>query len=256
MKRESLLGSVARCGAAMIISVSAMAAEKTSTPHQLRILAVGSRAPFKQELRDGVRYEIDPPAGSLPPREIQVGVVDSEGEPGDVGDQALRLRLGEPSSPVAVPAPNDPDRKLILRDDESGLVWLKPALSPGSSTMLLVWRAGKTWSEAKSRAFDDSSTAVPPGNCRVINVSPANIGVTWGDKRIVVRPGKQHLFSFPSGASAGRIRLQYAHGEEFVTLMDTEVGNDSGMKRQFVVFRSDQADARQPIQVIPLVERR
>ncbi|MEM9237940.1 MAG: hypothetical protein AAGB14_14295, partial [Verrucomicrobiota bacterium] len=48
--------------------------ETKPPPRQMRLLTVGERPPFRQEIRDGVRYELPPPPGSLPPVELEVSV--------------------------------------------------------------------------------------------------------------------------------------------------------------------------------------
>ena len=66
--------------------------EKTRQPRrQARFLAIGDSPPFAQEIRDGVRYELEPPPDSIPPRQVSVSL---EGEAASTVD--LRLHRGSP----------------------------------------------------------------------------------------------------------------------------------------------------------------
>ena len=67
----------------------------------VRFMAVGEPPPFRQEVRDGIRYELEPPAGSIPPREVVLGF-------GGDDSAAVPLRLGRISPSLKVPAGTGP----------------------------------------------------------------------------------------------------------------------------------------------------
>ena len=67
----------------------------------MRVLPLGTRAPFIQEVRGNLRQEVDPPEGSLPPREIVVGIPAPEGAEKKPEEKRMHLRLGEVSEAVA-----------------------------------------------------------------------------------------------------------------------------------------------------------
>ncbi|MCU0751303.1 MAG: hypothetical protein MUF13_17325, partial [Akkermansiaceae bacterium] len=63
---------------------------------QARFLAIGDSPPYAQEIRDGVRYELEPPADSIPPRQVTTS---ADGQ----AASTVELRLGRISGPVKVP---------------------------------------------------------------------------------------------------------------------------------------------------------
>ena len=75
--------------ALLVVSVHAEEAPKTGDtksdqserkrpPRNLRILPVGESPPYRQEIRDGVRYELPPPPGSVPPMEVSFVASETE----------------------------------------------------------------------------------------------------------------------------------------------------------------------------------
>ena len=102
--------------------------------HRLRILAVGDQPPFKQEVREGVRYEIAPPADTVPPRTLLIPYPVKQGEEKQKQDLQLRLRLGAPSAPLVMPAPEN--RRVALNSDYSGK-WLDLPLSTASASLAI-----------------------------------------------------------------------------------------------------------------------
>jgi hypothetical protein len=228
--------------------------EQKPEPHVLRVLPVGSRAPFEQELRDGVRYEVDPPEGSLPPRQLEAAaVIEPDGSGGEPGGavREIRLRLGELSPPIEFPQPAEP--RITLRDGDSA--WLEASLADGRSTLLVAWRTGETWDDVGVVTLDDSATAWPADHARVVNVSPAPIGVIWNGERLGIRPGRTRLLSPPENGKAAKLQVLHPRlGGGFESLLETEIAPSSRMRRQWVVFRSDRDDARRPFQILSLAE--
>lgn len=168
----------------------------------------------------------------------------------------MRLRLGECSARVGIPAGDEGTPKVTLREADSGSPWLRPELASGESTLLLVWRFGTKWDKVRSLAIDDSPGAVPAGSTRVVNVCSGDIGVTWGTRKLLLKPGREVRLDFPTGAKAGKLTVQYVRDGGLVTAIETEVENDPRTRRQWVVFQADRKDARQPVQVLPLAETR
>ncbi|MGE9269924.1 MAG: hypothetical protein ACQKBU_03905 [Verrucomicrobiales bacterium] len=232
--------------------------ETPPEPHTVRFLPVGARAPFLQEVRDGVRYEVDPPEGSLPPRLLTVSnPLKKDGKkptPGTTKDlEGLRVRLGEISAPMLVAKPEE--MEMTFHSD--GKDWLRSKLTESDRTLIVAWRTGETWDQAMSYSIDDSDSSVPHGSVRVINVAPTSVGVLWGDKRIGVKPQSSVLLPFSSGSKGQLLTVLHpTEGGSFARLLQTSVANSTSVRRQWVVFRSDRDDARKPYQVISLSEPR
>ena len=75
------------CMVVLLAGPGLSAAPKNVSGRQVRLLALGELPPFQQEIRDNVRYELEPPAGSIPPREVMLGFGGKASEP-------MPLRLG------------------------------------------------------------------------------------------------------------------------------------------------------------------
>jgi hypothetical protein len=246
-KRSAVLG---------LLLLAAAAAQDTAVEEvSLRVLTLGNRAPFTQVVRDGVRHEVDAPEGSLPPREVAVGIVVPDEAATQPEEKLLKLRLGEVSGPVRIPRPDPP--AVTLRDQEAGKLWLKQGLAAGKSTLLLVWRSGKSWDDTRSLALDDSSAAVPPGTARVVNVAPVEVKMIWGEQRYRLLPGKSVVLRFPAGSKT--IPLEILYTDAAGTLrpcLSTTAEADPAKRNQWFVYRADRPDARTPVQVLPFAEAR
>ena len=221
----------------------------------LRVLPLGNRAPFTQVVRDGVRHEVDPPEGSLPPREVAVGIVAPDEAEKKTEEKVMRLRLGEASGSIRIPRP-DP-AAVALKDQEKDKLWLKQGLAAGNSTLLVVWRSGKTWDDTRSLALDDSPEALPPGTARVVNVAPVEVKMIWGSQRYRLPPGKSVVLRYPDGEKAVPLEILYTDPSGGLRpCLSTTAEADPSKRRQWFVFRADRADARMPVQVLPLAEAR
>lgn len=221
----------------------------------LRLLPLGNRAPFTQVVRDGVRHEVDPPEGSLPPREIAVGIAAPEGAETGPEEKLMRLRLGEPSGAIRMPRPEP--AVVVLRDRESGQPWLKQGLAAGGSTLLVVWRTGKTWEEPRSLALDDSPGALPAGTARIVNVAPVEMKLIWGKQRLRLLPGKHVVLRYPGGSTGVPLEILYTdRNGALKSCLSTTAEADPGKVRQWFIHRADRADARNPFQVVSLAEAR
>lgn len=221
----------------------------------LRVLPLGNRAPFTQVIRDGARHEVDPPEGSLPPREVAVGIVVVDDAKTKPEEKVMRLRLGEVSGAIRMPRPEQP--VVQLRAEEKDKLWIKQGLAAAKSTLLVVWRSGKTWEETRSLALDDSPEAIPAGAARVVNVAAVEVKMIWGKQRYRLLPGKSVVLRHPDGAKSVPLEILYTDKNgELRPCLSTTAEADPAKRRQWFVYRADRADARTPIQVLPLAEAR
>ena len=241
-----LLGGLAWAPAAPEVAT----AERTIPAHVMRILAVGNRAPFRQEVRDGIRHEVDPPEGSLPPASVHV--LSSSGE--ESSDAEVSLRLGEVSSPFRFPVPGS--GRIRLRDS-GNQTWLEPSVSSAGATLVIAWKTGPTWTQVMSVSLDDSPAAIPEGACRVVNASHVEIGVVLGNLRYRLPPGKSCVLALEPGASTALLQILHSDPDgSLKAAFSTTVSRDSAIRRQWIVHRSDQPGARRPIGIIPVFEPR
>jgi len=237
------------------VLIPALSAEEEKVPHRFRVLPLGDQPPFRQELRDGVRYEVDPPEGSVPPGMLEVLTGGESGVESDGKLLPFRLRLGSPSplrtikvagaSPVALANPG-------------GEEWAKVPLSSGRQTLAVAWRDAKEdWRRPRFMALEDGPAAVPPSTLRLVNASGIPIGIRWGEAKLAIRPGKVLSQPFPEGAQRVVLMVLYpAPDGGFRQIFSNIIDRDASKIHQFFIYQTDGAEARTPVRVVPLVEDR
>ena len=241
--------------AASVAMFGLAAAQQPAEEVTVRVLPLGNRAPFIQEVRDGMRQEVDPPEGSLPPREVAVGIPAPENAATKPADKVMNLRLGEVSQAVSMPKLDPPT--VTLRDATANKVWLKQGLTAAKSTLLVVWRTGKNWEEPRSLALDDSAEAIPRGAARVVNVAPVEVKMIWGEQRYRLPAGKSAVLRFPEGAKSVPLQILYTDADnKLKPCLSTTAEAETSSRRQWFVYKADRTDARTPVQVLPLNEPR
>lgn len=226
-------------------------AEKKRPPRNLRILPVGESPPYRQEIRDGVRYELPPPPGSVPP--MEVSFVASETE-----KSGCILRMGMVSEAIPVlegPAP------VVLRNGpttaEKAPPWITLNLPETGNVLVIVWRSDQGWAKPQWIVLGDGPEAYPAGTVRVINVSPARVALEAGPlPRLVVDSVKTGRVAV--GASAGlpfRLFYQDPRSSEWKQFRNSGLAQASGERTTFVVYRADGVAPVEPLKTIILRER-
>jgi hypothetical protein len=226
--------------------------EKKAPPRTLRLLPLGEPPPFRQEIRDGVRYELEPPPGSIPPRLIRLGLPETEESAPPPEQEPTRLNLGRIGEPMKIPAGKNP---LILRegdspDDPEAKPWLRITPPETGNILAIIWRdPGTTWATPRAITFPESAAAFPAGNVRLLNLTPADIGIQLNQKRILLKPGKSVLQAIPQGADLP-IEVSYNDGTgNFVRLHSSSVLLNPGERCQVIIHRADSEKPRRPVRV-------
>jgi len=215
----------------------------------LRILPLGDAPPFRQEVRDGIRYELEPPAGSVPPRQIAYGEPDS--------DTSVRLNLGRVSEPVPIPSGAIP---FTLRQQtgpaEEAQPWLRVNLPELGNVMALVWRdPGASWDRPRVLLLPESPEVFPAGTLRLVNLTAAPIAVILGNERLPLGPG-QVLVKPVEPAADVPVQLAYTDAAGSVRrFYSSSVLLNEGERAQLLIHRPDSEKPRQPVKVITLNER-
>lgn len=220
----------------------------------VRLLAVGNAPPFRQEIRDGIRYELPPPPGSLPPRKVMLvrGVEeDSEGaEEGPLELGELRLQLGRLSATLEL---REGASQLELRDDQ-GETWAKLNCPEKGDFLVLLWRDPKVgiWSRPRMKIVPDEKE---PGKVRFLNVSRFPVAIVVGQEKVGLRPlqqwrtdlGAERPISFQLGLAAkgGGLQRQFSLALE-------QSDNESTL---VVMSDTDAERARRPLKITRLRER-
>lgn len=236
---------------AVLLPVSAQEpAEKKEVPaRQVRFLPVGDAPPFRTEERGGIRYELEPPAGSVPPREVLIGF--GEEEPA-----AVPLLLGRMTAPLKAPGGSGP-MTLRRRDDGADAEpWLKVARPEDRDFLVLLWRGSPkgTWAEAKALVLPDSPEAAPAGRVRIINLAPVGVGVVFAGEKIALPPGKTYQRTITPGKDheiqLGAVMAEKAAPTRFYS---GTVFQNPGERTLVVIYRADGDQPRRPLKAI--VER-
>jgi hypothetical protein len=222
------------------------AQQEKSPPRHARFLALGESPPFRQEIRDGVRYELDPPPGSVPPREIVVGFGGEEETAAE-----LPLRLGFITGRVEVPAG---EGTIGLRGGD-GAPWVTVKRPASGDFMVYLFRGtgAKTWNEVSSLVVADGS-GTPAGKVRITNLFPQSVRVVWGTEASVLgsgksmlrdaRPGSEVAFQILVRDEAGGLRRYFSGG----------VNQNPGERGWLTIYRADGESPRRPLKVSMLRE--
>lgn len=234
--------------------------EKVVAERALRLLAVGDSPPFRQEIRNGIRYELPPSEGSVPPVRVQVGVLDAEGaeqkseyELDNPDKPGLALRLNGLTARVTVPG-----AALTIRLMSEGEVWHRIDLPEGGDYLLILWRDPKegNWGKARSRLVPDGGTQFRAGDLRFINVGPVATKIVIGEQeRFELEPGKVMVRSL--GISQGTpSEVAYEDPRKgWRRLWSSALVQNRGERSTIVVYLADGEKPRRPLKLIALRER-
>ncbi|WP_193211927.1 hypothetical protein [Luteolibacter marinus] len=222
-------------------------AQGEAVKHTLRILPLGDPPPFVQEVRNGVRYELPAPEGSVPPRSVLLSPAAAGGE--DAKELALRLRLGTPSAEVSFPLPEE--RSVTVRT-EAGGAWLKIPLSKADASLALVWRGGKLWDKARVLTVPDTAR---DGDFRFINVTAKPMAVTWGSEKLKLNPATTMIRRAPAGARTVALSIQFPVDGGLRPCLVTEAEVKAGSRQDYLIYAADGDKPRLPVKVLALSER-
>lgn len=214
--------------------------EEKKAGRQVRFLAVGDLPPFRQEIRDGVAYELEPPAGSIPPRELIVG----SGQPG--GAEA-RMLLNQVTEGFKIPAGAGP---LVLRykgDSGQAEPWLQVQRPPDGDMLVILWRAEGnkgTWAKPTALVLPDGPEKAPAGRIRILNIAPVTVGLVMGAEKLALLPGKPLDRAIAQGKDVPfQLGAVDAKGE-FRRFYSGSALQNPGERTLVLVYRADGVDPR------------
>ncbi|MEY3896993.1 MAG: hypothetical protein RLZZ214_2514 [Verrucomicrobiota bacterium] len=231
------------------IAIAAAEEKPKSAERHVRFLAVGELPPFRQEIRDDVRYELEPPEGSIPPREVRVGY-------GGEKTQSATLRLGQISPPLVAPAGGGPLLLRRLGEKDDSPPWLRLTRPESDDFLVILWRASPkgTWKEAGSLIMSDGPLSAPAGSVRVVNVAPVDVGIVIGSEKLVLSAGKTYQRQVPAGPDQMfQIVVTDAAGSPR-RLHSGTITQNPGERSLVLVYRADGEASRRPVKVSVLRE--
>lgn len=216
---------------------------------RLRFLAVGNTPPFRQEVRDGIRYELPPPPGSIPPRRLLLERGQTGGGWEPLGD--VNLRLGRLSQAVELPATTE--SPLRLREESRDLAWLG-FQTPGPGAFLLILRRNPGavgWDQPAMQVVPDD---LPEGTVRFINASPQPLALVFEEERIALPPGRLWTTRLPAGKPvAFQLGIPDRSGG-LRRILSQSLEQGRGERTLAVLSASDRPEARRPLKVTLLRE--
>ena len=212
---------------------------------QVRFLPVGDLPPYRQEIRDGVAYEIEPPAGSIPPRQVIVGF-------GDEKKDAVPLLLGRVTQPLSAPGGEGPMQVRKLGDAPEAEPWLKVNRPETGDFLVLLWRDSSKgdWSHVRSLVLPDTLEAAPAGRVRIVNLSPVTVGVVFGGERIKLEAGKFYQRSVQVGKDTEFQLGAVTRTGELERFHAGSLFQNIGERSLVVIYRADGVQPRRPLKAV------
>jgi hypothetical protein len=221
------------------------AQDPKAPPRKLRLMAVGDPPPFQQEYRDGVRYEKEAPAGSVPPRQVEISAAAGSGQP-------VKLALGEPTASIDVPGEATQVNLLA-----GGQVWHAVNLPEGGDYLAVLLRdpASKKWDKAKSILVPEGTGKFDGGDVRFISLTAAPLRIQFkGSAAFEVPPGK--TITKKLGVVSGLETLaQYRDpAQGWKKLWSSALVQNRGERSTVLVYAADGVKPRQPLKLVALRE--
>ncbi len=226
------------------------AAAKPQAPARaLRLLPLGAPPPFRQEVRDGVRFELEPEAGSIPPRQIRCG----EGN----ATSLIRLNLGRASEIIKIP---DGSAAVMIREasaanDPAIEPWLTLHPPETGDVLAVIWRdPGARWSQPRSLVFADSAAALPAGSIRIVNLLAVDTALIFAAEQVLLRPAQSLIKPITIGADLPvQIAVKNRSGQ-YQRFYAGSVLLNPNERAQIFIHRADGKKPRHPVKVVILNE--
>ena len=223
--------------------------KKPKPPRALRLLPLGETPPFRQDVRDGVRYELEPAPGSIPPRQIRFGEGDTA--------RLIRLNLGRASESIKIPAGT---AAVLFHEstapaDPTTPPWLTLHPPEAGDVLAVIWRdPGTRWSVPRSLLFADSAAALPAGSVRIVNLLPVDAALIFSADRVILSPGKSLVKAIPVGTDLP-IQIAYKNSSgQYQHFYSGAVLLNANERAQVFIHRADGEKPRQPAKVVTFNE--
>lgn len=242
--------SILLTSAVCYLTIVGLCAQPEKQPDRhARFFAVGDSPPFRQEIRDGIRYEIDPPADSVPPREVVPGF-------GEELADAVPLRLGRITAPVKVPAGAGEIQLRKPGEAADSAPWLRVKRPESGDFLVYLFRnpAQKTWKDAASLVIPDGAAAFPAGSVRIVNLFPLAIQIAWGAETTTLPAGKTILKSVKPGTETPFQILVADQDGTLKRYYSGAVIQNPGERGLVTIYRADGTAPRRPVKVSMLRE--
>jgi hypothetical protein len=242
--------SISHATAFIALTIHSVVAEPDSEKaRHVRILALGDSPPFRQEIRNGVRYELEPPPESIPPREVIFG----SGK--DLSD-AVELRLGRISVPVEVPAGEGFLDLRVKGEAPDAAPWVSVKRPESGDFLVFLWRnpSKPNWRGVDSLNVPDGPLGAPVDTVRIVNLFPLPIRIVWGPESLVLPGGKTMLRPIKPGAEVPFQILVADAGGAMQSYYSGAVTQNHQERGLVVIYRADGESPRRPLKVVMMRE--
>ena len=216
------------------------------TQRTLRVLALGDPPPFRQEVRDGVRHELEAEPGTIPPRQVAFGAGEAA--------TSVTLRLGRVSEPLRLAAGAETAvfKLPATAADGTARDWLTLRPPPGGDLLALVWRdPGKNWFAPRGMLLPDSAVAFPAGHLRGVKLLPVQAALQLDAEQLLLDPGKTVVRPLPAGKDTP-VQVAYLAPEDgaFRPFYHGTALIHAGERAQVIIYRADSETPRRPAKVM------
>lgn len=228
------------------LSIPLLPAQEKKPDHQLRVLPVGKAPPMRISIQEGVRRELDPPKGAIPPQKIHALT--------DLTGSDLNLKLNKVSPNTLLRFKESRIAALLsappVDDAPPADPWVKLKIPSGSATLAILFQSpdSKNWDKPKSLTLPDSRSAFPGGTIRFTNVSPVPILIRVGNKApFALAPGKYSLSPAVTGTADIPIHLVVREADGTVrNVLRTTVNLDPKRRANIVSYWGKPDHSRRP----------
>ncbi len=235
-------------------------AQESAPLRTVRFIALGDPPPFRQEIRAGVRHELPPPPGSVPPLTMGVQMLNQEGKilpitdaEGTVAQSEVRLRLNQMTPPIFLP-----EQELTFQLLEGDEVWHSLRLPVKGSFLAVFWRPSKSenWSEIRSRVVPDGKEKFKIGDLRFINVGPVITRFEIkGEEEFELAAGQAKVRSLGTSTGAPTTVSYRDPRRGWRRFWSSALVQNRGERSTVFVYRADGEKPRRPLNLITLRER-
>ena len=223
---------------------------------RISLLAIGDPPQPRYAIRDDRRHLLDTPVSDYPPAEVLVREKRGDNE----SFKAVPLGLNSPTGYVSYRG----ERKLILFRNDQGPDRAEfasidlPELRDDLTIFLVRNRSSKTWEHSPQvHAFDNGLAAFPNDSVRVINLSPVAVRAQINDGSVIeIAANRVSIVRIPrKDQGVLTYRMAAAHDGKVLPLIDTATTTMPDTRFNLVVYPSDSATARAPVNIASYFER-
>jgi len=234
----------------------ALAEKPDEVETRISLLAVGTPPLPYYEFRNGQRHVFDTANSEYPPAQVHVREKRGDNE----SFKPVSLGLNIPTGYITYRG----QRKLVLfRDDEDAQksVFASidiPELRDDLTLILVRDRHSKSWEKPPQvHAFDNSLAAFPNDSVRLINLSPLAVRARINDGRVLeIAVNRSTVVRIPrKDQGILSYRIAAVHDGRIYPLIDTATTTMPDTRFNLVVYKSDSATARAPVDIASFFER-